>query len=189
MWYVTAIMRTRMLLLLLLCACPLFAQYGPPAKDLEDAQFFMREITRQLEPALTEARDTAQVFSVVARAHNYLTGRQPSDELDLAKKALNDFLDRREMAGKPLSRENQKTMDSVLKELELGSQPPVNVLALRERLHHAFVHNLERQCLKNQRALQTLEEDWKRLVLMGFEPTYKETMTGIAETAREFKND
>src|SRR5689334_11608528 len=182
-------MRTTLLTLLLLCACPLFAQYGPPAKDLEEAQFFMREITRQMEPALTEARDTAQVFTVVAKAHNYLINKQPADELDLARKALVDFLDRREKAGKPLSRENQRTMDSVLKEIELGSQPPVNVPALRERLHHEFVHNLERQCLKNKRALEELEEAWKRLVLMGFEPTYKETMNGIAETARQFKND
>lgn len=149
----------------------------------------MREMSRQFEPALNEARDTAQLFSLVAKAHNYLIGKQPADELDLARKLLVDFLDRRERAGHPLSRENQHTIDSVIKEIELGSQPPVNVLALRERLHHEFVHNLERQCIKNQRALQAMEETWGHLVAVGFTPTYRETMNGIAETASQFKND
>jgi hypothetical protein len=177
-------MKITIALWLLLAASPLFAQYGPPAKDLDEAQFFMREIQRQLEPAVTEARDRAAVFSAVTRAHNKLIGKEPAAEVSDAIKVIDDFLYRRKQSGKELSRENLKTLDSVRKELELA-QPPYAIPVLYERLHHAFVHNLERQVLKDMADIERLRGEWDSFALRLLKPTYNEGIAGVTAAAKE----
>ncbi|HEV7243334.1 MAG TPA: hypothetical protein VGQ36_29180 [Thermoanaerobaculia bacterium] len=177
-------MKTAIALCLLFASTPLFAQYGPPAKDLDEAFFFMQEIRRQLEPALNEARDQAEVFHLVSRMHNKLIGKEPATEVSAAIDMLDDYLDRRGRASKTLSRENEKTIASVRKELEL-QQPPYAILALRERLHHEFVHNLERQALKNLKSIERLEAEWEMFVQRNMRPAKLETMSGITATAAE----
>jgi hypothetical protein len=167
--------------LCLLLASTLFGQYGPPAKDLEDASFFMQELRRQLEPAITEARDQAEVFHLVARMHNKLIGKEPATEISNAMKMLDEYVERRT---RPLSRENLQTITSVRKELEL-QQPPYSVPALRERLHHEFVHNLERQALKNLKSIERLEGEWEMFVKAHVERVKRETMAGVTVTAAE----
>jgi hypothetical protein len=176
----------KLLALLAFAASPLFAQYGPPAKDLEDAQFYMREILRQLEPAMTETREQAVVFALVARAHNMLIGKEPAEEIARAMKSLDDFMERRERGGKELSRENLKTILSIRKELELA-QPPYDILALRERLHHEFVHPLELQALANLAKVENLEGQWQMFVSRWLEPIKKDTMNGVRATALDLR--
>lgn len=100
------------LALCLAFAFPLFAQYGPPAKDLDEAQFFVREIHRQLEPAMTEARDRATVFALVARVQNKLVGKEPASEVSDALQMIDEFYESRRRAAKEISRENRKTLKS-----------------------------------------------------------------------------
>ena len=177
-------MRTTLALCLLFASAPLFAQYGPPAKDLDDAFFFMQEIRRQIEPAVNEARDQAEVFHLVSRAHNKLIGKEPATEVSAAIAMLDEYLERRERGGRVLSRENHRTIESVRKELEL-QQPPYTILALRERLHHEFVHNLERQALKNLKSIERLEAEWEMFVQRNIKPVKSETMAGVTVTAAE----
>lgn len=177
-------MKTTLALCLVFVSTTLFAQYGPPAKDLDEAQFFMREIQRQLEPAMNEVRDRAAVFATVARAHNRLVGKEPASEISDAMKIVDDFVDRRRRSGKELSRENQKTLDSVHKELELA-QPPYAIAALRERLHHEFVHPLERQVLKDMGDLERLKQLGEAFVARFIAPTVQEGMAGLTIAAKE----
>ncbi|HEX7830547.1 MAG TPA: hypothetical protein VF787_12875 [Thermoanaerobaculia bacterium] len=172
------------LLLVMAATLPLSAQYGPPAKDLEEASFYVREITRQIEPAITEARDQAEVFETVSRATNRLAGVKPAEELAAAIKIIDDYLERRERRERPLSRENERSIASVRKELELA-QPPYAIGALRERLHHEFVHNLERQALRNLARLEALELQWTNLRARLLDPCEKDILRGVRETAKE----
>ena len=177
-------MKTAIAMCLLLVSLPVCAQYGPPAKDLEDAQFFMRELQRQLGPAATEARDRAQVFTTVARAANKLVGREPATEISDAIAILDDFVERRRRGGNELSRDNEQTISSVRKELELA-QPPYAIPALRERLHHEFVHTLQRQVLEDLNRVKRLQGEWEMFVSRFLEPVEKETMSGVTLAARE----
>jgi hypothetical protein len=181
-------MRTILALFALLVAFPLSAQYGPPAKDLEEAQFFLRELQRQIEPAINEARDQAVVFGLVARVHTRLVGKEPATELSDGIKLIDDFLERRHRAGNELSRENEKTLASVRRELELA-QPPYAILALRDRLHHEFVHNLERQALKNLQRVEQMQSEWMVLEQRQFKPLRDAVMSGVTITASEVKSD
>jgi len=177
-------MRTTIALCLLVASIPLCAQYGPPAKDLEDALFFMREIQRQVEPAVLEARDRAAVFVLVARMHTKLIGKEPATEVSDAIRSIDDFLYRREQSGKALSQQNLKTLMSVRKELEIV-QPPYAIPALRDRLHHEFVHNLERQVLKDMHNNERLQTEWDSFVRRLLKPTYSEGLSGVTLTATE----
>lgn len=144
----------------------------------------MQELRRQLEPAMNDARDQAEVFHLVARATNKLIGKLPASEITDAIKLLDDYIERRERASKPLSRENVKTIASVRKELELA-QPPYAIPALRERLHHEFVHNLERQSLANLKRIEQLKEEWAFLVERSMDPATREVLSGVAAAAKE----
>jgi hypothetical protein len=181
-------MKHLLALSLLFGAVSLSAQYGPPARDLEEAQFFLRELQRQIEPAITEARDQAIVFGLVSRVHNKLIGKEPATEISDGIKLIDDFLDRRHRAANELSRENVKTLASVRKELELA-QPPYAILALRDRLHHEFVHNLERQALKNLQRVEQMESEWSVLQQRQFKPLRDAVMSGVTITASEVKTD
>ena len=176
-------MRTIAAVCLLLIAGPLCAQYGPPAKDLEDAQFYMRDLMRQLEPAITEARDLAQVYKLVTGIHTRIVGKQPDLETEEAIKDIDRFIERREESGKPLSQDNLKILGSVRKEIELAAQPPYPIAALRERLHHEFVHPLERQALTNLRLIEQLETQWRMFTTRFIDEVKKETMNAVTITA------
>lgn len=117
-----------------------------------------------------------------------LSGKEPAGELSRAIDLLDDFLERRERSGKALSRENLKTLMSVHKELELA-QPPYDILSLRERLHHEFVHNLERQALKNLHLIKQLETEWENFGRRFMKPINDETMGGVSLTAKEMRAD
>ena len=171
--------RAIVVLFLLAGTVPLFAQYGPPAKDLDDAQQILEEIERQLAPAVSEARERAEVLSVIARAHNRLEGALPATEIGAALEDIATFLERRDRNDQPLSRENQKAIDSVRKELELASNPPYAIAALRERLHHEFVHPLERQVLANLADLEQLEQVWERFARSQMARARDESMRAI----------
>ena len=121
---------------------------------------------------------------VSIRVHNRLIGKEPAAEISDAMKVVDDFLDRRARSGKELSRENQKTVDSVRKELDLA-QPPYAIGALRERLHHEFVHPLERQVLKDMNDLERLKQSWEGFVSRFVTPTYQEGLAGLAMAAKE----
>lgn len=181
-------MRTIVALFLCLGAAPLFGQYNPPARDIDEAVRYVSELTRQLEGALKETREQAAVFGLVARAHNRLVGKEPATELASAKKLIDDFLDQRERAGVELSRENLKTLATVRQELELA-QPPYALPALRERLHHEFVHPLERQALRDLQRIEMMEQEWAVLVQRHLDPIRKSIMSGVETTAAAVKND
>ncbi len=175
-------MRTILALFLLLGVPPLFGQYAPPARDLDEAVKYMNELTRQLEPALKEARDQAYVFGLVARATNRLAGKEPAQEVSAAKKLIDDFLDARERSGVELSRENAKTIASVRQELELA-QPPYAIAALRERLHHEFVHPLERKALRDLERIEQLRMEWEFLHERHVKMLEKSILSGVQTTA------
>ncbi|HVG25001.1 MAG TPA: hypothetical protein VND45_12650 [Thermoanaerobaculia bacterium] len=181
-------MKTIVALFVFFGTIPLFGQYNPPARDIEEATKYVVELSRQLEPAMKEARDQAVVFTVVARAHNMLLGKEPAAELTSAKKILDDFLEQRERSGNELSRENLKTLASVRQELELA-QPPYAIAALRERLHHQFVHPLELQALRDLQRMEQMEKDFAMIVERHFAPVRRATMSGIEITAKAMKND
>lgn len=166
-------------LLALLSSVPLVAQYGPPARDLDDAQQILKEIERQLTPAVNDARERADVLNVIARAHNRLEGALPATEITAAIDILDTFLERRERNNEPLSRENQRAIDSVRKELELAKNPPFAIAALRERLHHDFVHPLERQVLANLAEMEQLEKIWERFARGPMARAREESMRAI----------
>jgi hypothetical protein len=170
-------------LFLLSGAVPLFAQYGPPARDLDDAQQILKEIERQLTPAVAEAREQAEVLNVIAKAHNQLEGALPATEITSAIKIIDDYLERLDRNEHELSRENRKTIDSVRKELELASNPPYAIPALRERLHHEFVHPLEREVLANLADLNQLEQTWNRFLMSQMARAREESMGAIATVA------
>lgn len=177
-------MKIMLALLVLLGSAPLFAQYGPPAKDLEEASFFVREITRQIEPAVFEARDQAAVLTLMAKVTNRLAGLKPAEEIAFGLKLIDDYLERRERASRPLSRENFITLMSVRKELAL-QQPPYTNVALRERLHHEFVHPAEREALQNKAKIDALLSHWQMFVMRTVEPFDKDLMEGVREVAKE----
>jgi len=177
-------MKTTLAVCLVLVSTTLSAQYGPPAKDLDEAQFFMREIQRQIEPAVTEARDRAVVLGILTRAQNKLIGKEPASEISDAIRAIDDFLYRREQSGKELSRENLKTLAAVRKELEI-QQPPYAVLALRERLHHEFVHPLESQSLKDLQAIERLQMEWEAFIERHVKPLDREVMSAVTTSIKE----
>ncbi|MGZ5442736.1 MAG: hypothetical protein ACXW5U_12010 [Thermoanaerobaculia bacterium] len=102
-------MKITIALCLLIASSPLFAQYGPPAKDLDEALFFMKEIQRQLEPAVAEARERAVVFKLVGNVQNKLIGngaarhaaaRAPAERVGHVRDALREAgLQRRHVGG------------------------------------------------------------------------------------------
>ena len=175
-------MKTTVALFLLLGAAPLFGQYAPPARDLDEAIEYVRELTRQLEPAIKEARDQAHVFGLVARAANKLSGKEPATELAAAKELIDNFVEQRERSGNELSRENLKTLASVRQELELA-QPPYAILALRDRLHHEFVHVLERKALRDLQRVDQMKAEWEVLMQRHVQAFDRTVMSGIEITA------
>lgn len=177
--------RVMVALVLLAGVTPLFAQYGPPARDLEDAQQILKEIERQLTPAVLEARDRAEVLDVIAKAHNRLEGALPATEISSAIKDIDTYVERRMNVEHELSRENQKVLDSVRKELELASNPPYAIAALRERLHHEFVHPLERQVLRNLAEMEQLNQIWERWVFARMNRAREESMRAINTVAAD----
>jgi hypothetical protein len=170
--------------LMIVASFPLFAQYGPPAKDLEEAKFFVREIARQIEPPLNEARDQLAVLTLVAKVTNRLAGLKPAEEIADGLKMIDDFLERRERMERPLSRENAIAIMSVRTELEL-QQPPYSNGALRERLHHEFVHPMEREALGNKAKIDALLQQWQMLVMRHIGPFDLELMSAVREVAKE----
>jgi hypothetical protein len=175
-------MRTVVAVLLLAGAAPLFGQYGPPARDLDEAVQFVRELSRQLEPAIKEAREQAIVFGLVARATNKLVGKEPATEVAAAKELIDNFIEQRDRAGTELSRENQKTLASVMQELQLA-QPPYAIPALRERLHHEFVHPLERKALRDLQRVGQMKNEWEMLMQRHVESLDRAIMAGVEATA------
>ncbi len=177
-------MRIIVAMLVVLASCPLFAQYGPPVDDLDDAALALREFAPQLERPFNEARDQAQVLNVIAKATNRLAGLKPAEEVAFGLKIIDDFLEVRERQSKPLSRENLNSLMTVRKELEL-QQPPYSVVALRERLHHEFVHPMEREALANKAKVETLLSLWEAFRIRNVEMFNRELMTAIREVAKE----
>jgi hypothetical protein len=177
-------MKITIALCLLFVSATLSAQYGPPAKDLEEGLFFLKEIQRQLEPAVNEARERAVVFKLVANVQTRLIGRDPGTEISDAIRSIDDFFYRRRQSARTLSPENLKTLESVRKELEL-QQPPYTIVALRERLHHEFVHPLQMKVLTDMRDIERLKSEWENFVGRHLRPTYDEGLAGITVATKE----
>lgn len=137
-----------------LLAASLFGQYGPPARDLDEAVRLLQEVQRQIEPAVAAARDEAAVLNVITRAQNELKGNQPVTAVDSALNIVDEFVERREKNDRDFSRDLRRTLASVRREIEQARVPPHSLEETRERLHHQYVHPLQRQVMRNAQHLQ-----------------------------------
>ena len=150
-------MRTALTLAIVLSTPSLFAQYGPPARDLRDAVRMLQETQRQIDPAIAVVRDEVAVLNSLAKAEKQLKEAQPMSSFDDATKVIDEYLQHRRAVDPPLSRELQRTVDEARRILE-ATRPMMNVPAARERLHHEIVHPLQRQVVRSAGELQQISQ-------------------------------
>ena len=142
-------------LMLLGPAGSVFAQYGPPARDLRDAVRMLQETQRLIEPAIAAVRDDTAVLNAIAKAEKQLKDPQPMSSFDDATKVLTEFEDHRNAVEPPISRDLQRVIESARRIIAEG-RTTMNVAVAREKLHHDVVHPLQRQVMRNVDQLQQL---------------------------------
>lgn len=148
-------------------ASPLLGQYyGPPARDLQEAQRMISDLQKQLEPAFLRARDQAETLQLVNRVERIIDEYPPNDATGRAIEAIDEFLVRRDEREAEFPRELRIVINNVRKWLDdtrLG--PPQSDLSpLRERIHHEVTHSLQKQVLANARTLQSLNHAWEPML-------------------------
>jgi hypothetical protein len=180
-------MRIIVALFVLAAASPLVAQYsGPPPETLQDSARVLNEALRFMEKPVIAARDKASILVVVAMVQNTLVGNESAEITD-AKKIIDDFLDRRERADKPLSPENMRTIVSVRQELEHASATNAPPLVLRERLHHEFVHPLQREVMRSVRELELIEQEFSHFRSRHLEFAMRDSIGAIGAALLDVK--
>lgn len=145
--------RALIVVLLLFPSTSVFAQYGPPARDLRDAVRMLQEVQRLIEPAIAAVRDDTAVLAALAKAEKQMKDAQPMTSFDDAEKTINEFLEHRNAMPEPMSKELERTIAEAQRVLRDG-RSLMNVRMTREKLHHEVVHPLQRQVLRNVDQLQ-----------------------------------
>ncbi len=150
-------MKRSLLILATLIPASLFAQYGPPARDLRDAVKMLQDVQRLIDPAITAVRDDTAVLNALAKAEKQLKDPQPMSSFDDATKVIDEFVERRAGIDPPLSRDLRISIDAARRILA-ETRPTMNASAAREKMHHQVVHPLQRQVIRNVDQLQQLSQ-------------------------------
>ena len=146
----------------------------------------LNEALKFMEKPVTVVREKAAVLALIARVQNTLMGKESAEITD-AKKLIDDFLDRRERADKPLAIENMRTVASVRQELEHASVTNAPPLVLRERLHHEFVHPLQREVMRSIQDLEKIEQEFAYFRSRHMEFAVRESMGAIGSALSDVK--
>ena len=136
-------------------AIPAMAQ---PARDIYDAQQMVRSQERDMQPVLAQVRELGTVLGMFANVQQKLIGSQPRTALDDAIRVIDDYMQDAQARGAPLDRELRSMLTTARKMLDdarIG--PPLSdVTSLRERLHHNYIHPLQRRALQTTGQIDTI---------------------------------
>jgi hypothetical protein len=143
------------LLVTAILAMPAMAQ---PARDVFDAQQMVRAQERDMQPVLAQVRELGAVLGLFANVQQKLIGSQPRTALDDGIRVIDDYVNDSRARGAPLDRELRTMLTAarkVLDDARVG--PPLNdVTAVRERLHHNFIHPLQRRAVQTIGQIDTI---------------------------------
>lgn len=140
----------------------------------------LREALQQMENAVHKVRDDAAILSLISRVQNRLLGKEAAGEMTDGMKLIDEFIERRERQNRPLSPDHMRLLMSVRKELEVAHAPPYPTFALRERLHHDFIHPLQREVMRNVHHIEQFENDYEMFHSRHLEFALRESMGAIA---------
>lgn len=174
---------------LLLLILPAHAQEPFAARDLQEATKMAGDYQRSIMPALEQAYDAAATLQVLTKAHNQLGYGPVNESLDKALSTIDDFLERREKADKPLSKELMKFVQlerTAVSNAKLG--PPLSDLKpLHDQIHHEIIHRLSVLVTNNVEQMHQLSDMLRRMADYAPQKAMAASLDGLGATTEEPK--
>jgi hypothetical protein len=142
--------------LLILSAIGVQAQ---PVRDILDAQEAVRAHARDMQPALDQVKELAQVLNMFANVQRTLTDEpQAYMAFDKVIRDIDEYTVPAARRNAPLDRETRAAIESTRRLIEgaRNGAPYGSLADLREKIHHNTIHALQRRALQMNRQVEAI---------------------------------
>ena len=137
-----------------------------PAKDILDAQAMARAQERDMQPAIEQMREMGIILGMFANVQRELSNApQPNTALDKAIAAIDDYTVDSVRRSAVIDRDMRSVIDRARRMLDAARVgPPLNdVTDIREKLHHNFIHPLQRRSVQMARQIDVILRSYESL--------------------------
>lgn len=149
--------RTLWVVAVLCFACSAFAQFMPPARDLQDVLSLTTEYQRLTRPAFAEPGKWAEGLVLITSVHISLRNEPAPMAIDNALEKIKQWEAKHERDDPPPPKEVVRYVKLVKTWLEdAKSGPSPNLYTLREQIHHEVMHPMQRYVLQQVEQTQNV---------------------------------